>query len=352
MKRMGYLYEKIYSEENISAAIKRASKRKKKRKMVRWVLDHQEYCVGEIKQMLETQNYTPSPMRKRTILDGITGKERIISIPKFYPDQIIQWAILLQIKPILSRGMSDFTCASIPKRGISYGQRFVERWMKNRKATKYCAQMDVRHFYPSVNHDRLKAMLLRKCKDQKLLCLLNRVIDAEPGLPIGTILSQWLANFYLQGIDHYIKEQLHIRRYIRYMDDMILFGSNKKQLHKAVREISAELEGIGLTLKGNWQVYKVDSRGVSFLGYRFFHDRTILRRSNMLRISRKARRTAKRGTWGRRNCAAILSYLGWIKHSDSYHFYQERVKPFVSIKRIKGVIRRENYKHRHAADPV
>jgi hypothetical protein len=185
-------------------------------------------------------------------------------------------------------------------------------------------------------------------KDQKLLRLLGLIIDSAPGLPVGNVTSQWFANFYFQGLDHYIKEHLHVKYYVRYMDDMILLGSNKRKLGRVKGAIETYLKNIGLALNSKWQKYKVDARGIDFLGYRFFHGKTILRRSLMLRITRKIRRTAKRKSWNPHNCKSILSYLGWFKRSNNYGLYQKWIRPYIKVKRMKGVIRRESIQCGHA----
>lgn len=353
MKRKGYIYQKIYSRENISAAIDRAAKRKKDRWAVKRVLINREDCIDEIQRLLITQTYRPSPYREKIVREGTQRKERKISVPRFYPDQIIQWAILLQIIPVLSKGMDPFTCGSVTRRGRDYARKYLEKWLRDdRKGTKYCLFLDSHHFYPSIRHDCLKAMLRKKFKDAKLLRLLDLIIDSAPGLPIGNVTSQWLANFYVQGIDHSIREQLHARYYVRYMDDMIVLGPNKRTLHRMFDAIQAELGKLGLSVNDNWQVFKVDSRGIDFLGYRFFHDRTILRRTVMLKISRKVLRTAKRKSWNPHNCKSILSYLGWFKRANNYGCYQKWIKPYVNVKRMKGVIRRESLKHRNAGKGV
>ena len=149
MKRTGYIYEKIYSRENIENAIKNAAKGKKNRREVRRVLYNIDDCIEEIQRMLIKRTYKLSPYRKKTIREGIYRKERTICVPKFYPDQIIQWAIILQIQPYLFRGMDAHICGSIPGRGTSKGKQYIERWMRNdRKHTKYCLKLDVHHFYP------------------------------------------------------------------------------------------------------------------------------------------------------------------------------------------------------------
>lgn len=211
MKRYGYIYEKVYTRENIKNAIIRAAHGKQKRGDVRRVLNNEEDCIDEIQYLLITQTYKPSPYRQKVVWEGSRKKERHILIPKFFPDQVIQWAVLLQIIPALSRGMDAHVCGSVPGRGKDEAKRYIERWLRtDPKGTKYCLQLDTHHFYPSVNHGCLKAMLCRVFKDQKLLRLLGLIIDSAPGLPVGNVTSQWFANFYFQGLDHYIKEHLHV----------------------------------------------------------------------------------------------------------------------------------------------
>lgn len=340
MKRIGYIYPKICDKENIKNAILKASKNKRNRKSVKRCLDNIDLCVDKIFDLLSNKSYSPTPTRKKTIKDGITQKERIISIPSFFPDQIIQWAILLQIKPILERGMYELSCASIPNKGGLYAKRHVEKWIRSDfKNTKYCLKIDIKKFYPSINHDCLKAKLRRKIKDKDVLLLLDKMIDSEDGLPIGSVLSQWLANFYLQDTDHYIKENLKVKYYVRYMDDMVLFGGNKKKIRLIFQQLQSEINKHKLTVKGNWQIFRTDSRGIDFVGYRMYRNKTILRKSTMLRMSRKVARTYKSNKWNPHNCMSILSYLGRIKWCNTYNFYQKWIKPKINIKKMKGVVR-------------
>lgn len=125
--------------------------------------------------------------------------------------------------------------------------------------------------------------------------MIDLIIDSSKnGLPIGNYTSQWFANFYLQDLDHYIKEDLHIKYYIRYMDDIVLFHRNKKELHKIKEKIEAFLEKEDLKLKENWQLFKTDSRPLDFLGYRFYRGYTTLRRGNCLRIRRRIKKSIKK----------------------------------------------------------
>ncbi len=340
MKRVGNIYEKITKKENIRQAIVNASKGKKNRKSVIKILDNINFYVNEIYNMLVNKSYNPSPYIKMLIHDGVRKKERIIYKPQFYPDQIIHWALMQQIQPIIEKGLYDYTCASIPERGIHYGAKYIKKILvRDRKNTKYALKLDIKKFYPSIDKEIMKRKFLRIIKDRDTLDLIDKIIDSsEIGLPIGNYTSQWFANFYLQNLDHYIKEELKVPYYLRYMDDMLLFYRNKKELRKIKVKIEEYLKNENLNLKENWQLFKVDSRPVDFIGYRFYRGYTTLRRGNFLRIKRRAKRIYKKKKVTLTDASAMISYYGWLKHCNSYNFTQRYIKPYININELKGVV--------------
>lgn len=333
MKREGYIYEKICDAENVKKAIYKASLGKRHKHFIDKTLRNADLYAERIVEMLESKSYVPTAYKTRTIYDGANKKERTIYIPRFYPDQVIHWALMLQIENIIMRGMYKYSCGSIPGRGTSFGQKALRKWLdSDYKGTKYCLKMDITKFYPSIDKEILKDMFRRKIKDDNCLWLIDTIIDSsDRGLPIGNYTSQWFSNFFLEGLDHFIKERLGIKYYIRYVDDLVLLGANKRKLHAARRKIQEYLEGINLTLKGNWQVFMVDKRDIDFLGLRFFRDKTILRKRNALRIRRRVKKIANKPHLSYRDACAIVSYWGWIKRSDSYNFYNKYIKPLISI---------------------
>ena len=145
------------------------------------------------------------------------------------------------------------------------------------------------------------------------------------------LIKQWFANYYLQDLDHYIKEELKVKYYIRYMDDMVLFSNNKKELRKCKYAIDEFLAREHLRIKENWQLFKTDSRPIDFLGYRFYRGYTTLRRSNFLRIKRRIKKISKKEELNFKDACAIMSYNGWIIHSDSYNYTQKYLKPYVDF---------------------
>lgn len=134
------------------------------------------------------------------------------------------------------------------------------------------------------------------------------------------------------------------------MDDMVIFGSNKKKLHKTRKEIEAYLETEGLRLKDNWQVFRFDyvkdgkrkGRDLDFMGFRFFRDRTILRKSIMLKATRKARKIGKKEKPTIYDIRQMLSYLGWIDATDTYGMYLKHIKPYVNFQYMKRRISRHD----------
>lgn len=220
---------------------------------------------------------------------------------------------------------------------------------------KYCLKMDIRKYFDSIPHDILKAKLAKLIHDEKFLAVLNEIVDAtgtDKGIPIGFYTSQWFANWYLTELDHYIKEVLHVAYYIRYVDDMVIYGSNKKFLHRVRKAIATFLkERLGLEMKSNWQVFLFDyvksdgthvGRDLDFLGFRFFRDRTILRKNLMYKMCRKARRIKRKVHLTVHDCSQMLSYIGWLDCTDTHEMYLKQIKPYVNFGYLKSRISENN----------
>lgn len=339
MHRHGFLYTKICEIENIKKAMAKASLGKRNQKRIRKVLEHADVAAKNIREMLLRKTYVPSKPQIKTIQDRSSGKVRVIHKPNFYPDQIVHWALMLQLEPIIMRGMYEYNCGSVPRRGTSMGQKALNKWLrKDRRGTKYCLKMDIKKFYPSIDNRILKEKFRRKIKDPDVLWLIDRILFTDVGQPIGFYTSQWFANFFLQDFDHFVKEQLHIKYFIRYVDDLVMLGPNKRKLHRARKAISQYLHNHHLSVKSNWQVFRTSCRDIDFLGIRFFPDHMILRKRNALRIRRRVSRIRKKGYLNYTDACAVISYWGWLKRTNSYHFYHSVVKPVVGIKLARKVV--------------
>ena len=186
MKAKRNIYDSICTKENITKAIIQASREKRDRKDVKEILNNIEFYTLQLQEMLQNKSYVPSPYIVKKIYDGANKKERIIYKPKFYPDQIIHWALMLQIQALLGRGMYDYCCASVKGRGIHYGSKYLKKILvRDRKNTKYCLKLDIKKYYPSVDKEILKRKFRKIIKCRDTLDLMDIIVDSsEAGLPI------------------------------------------------------------------------------------------------------------------------------------------------------------------------
>lgn len=160
MKTYKNLFKKLISYENLSLAIDKASIRKRKRKDVQRVLNNKPYYIKELQRLLITKEYHNVKHRPITIIDGCSKKKRIIIKPNFCYEQILQHAVIQVLEPIIMKGMYKYSCGSIPRRGKTYGKRYIKNFIRTHsKNCKYCYKIDIHHFFPSINHDILKKII-------------------------------------------------------------------------------------------------------------------------------------------------------------------------------------------------
>lgn len=375
MKSYNHLFEELISYDNLHQAIINSAKRKRGREDVQRVLSNPDKYIKKIQKMLIERTCKVEKHKAVAIYDGTSKKTRLIIQPKYLYEQILQHAVVQVLKPIFMKGMYQFSCGSIPDRGGHYGKRYIEKFIKqnNNSEIKYVLKMDIRRYYQSVDVEILKEKFKKIIHDEKMLYAINLILDSNMaehegeqvnmGLPIGFYTSQWFANWFLQDFDHLIKEQLHIKCYVRYIDDIVLFAKNKKELHKDFKIIEKYLSGLNLVIKDNWQVFKfvyTDSkdneigRPLDFMGFKFYRNRTTLRRSIMLKATRKALKMKSKEKINWYDASQFMSYMGWFACTDTHNIYLKRIQPCVNInackrllsKRQKRINKGENYEFR------
>lgn len=313
--------------DNIREAHKNARRGKAHYKEVKMVDANPEKYFGIIQEQLKAKTYKTSKYTVFTRRDQ--GKERVIYRLPYFPDRIVHHCIMQVVEPIWSKVFIRDTYSSLKHRGVHDGVKRIHTAIRNNpELTKYCLKMDVRKFYPSINHTVLRAIVRKKIKDPDLLWLLDEVIQSNPeGVPIGNYLSQYFGNLYLTDLDHWIKETLRCKYYYRYCDDLVILHHDKDFLHSARKQIQEQLSELKLTLKGNWQVFPVAARGVDFLGYRFYHSHTLLRK----RVARQmiTKLVTCRKTWhkmdGTKLLSKVMSYYGWQKHANAWNLFTKLV---------------------------
>jgi len=322
MKRVNGLYDRIYDIENIRLAHKNARKGKSHYKEVISINENPDHYFQQIHEMLKNKTFKNGPYT--VFIKHDRTKDREIHKLPYFPDRIIHHCIMQVLDPIWNKLMIRDSYASIKGRGIHDGFKRLKKALKDTSNTTYCLKLDIKKFYPSIDHNILKRLLRKKIKDNDVIWLLDTIIDSTKGVPIGNYLSQSLSNIYLTYFDHWIKEEKKIQHYFRYCDDMILLSDSKPFLQDLLNEIREYLGmRLNLVLKSNYQVFPVDKRGIDFLGYRFYHTHILLRKSIAKRIKRKILRLSNKVQLTYNDLCAMASYRGWTMHCNGYKFTQK-----------------------------
>lgn len=320
--------------DNLILAHHNARKGKGWYQEVKMVDANPEYYLTKLQEMLINKTYQTSEYE--TFIKKDSGKEREIFKLPYFPDRICQWAIMQVIEPYLLRNFTKDTYSAIPGRGIHQCLNRLKYALNHDvPESQYCLKLDCKKFYPSINHTILKEKYRRLFKDDDLLWLLDEIIDSTPGdtgIPIGNYISQYSGNFYLSEFDHWIKEVKKVKYYFRYMDDIVILGRSKEELHQLKREIEEYLwVKLKLKIKENWQVFPTYVRGIDFVGYRVFMNYSLLRKSTCKQFKRKMTALNKKRIEGKQlnysEWCSINSYKGWLIHCNSYRLSEKYIKP-------------------------
>lgn len=367
------LFNSICSMDNLYRAYQNAKSGKGWYKEVKQIEKRPFYYLAGLQYMLKNHLFKTSEYEIFILNEG-KKKRDVYKLP-FFPDRIAQWAILQVIEPFLVSNMTADTYSAIPGKGIQPIVNDLRGYYKTKRVdgkkksvwvpsilltdeenTRYCYKIDLHHYYQSINHEVLKQTLRKVFKDPELLWLLDEIadsintateedlielslsgeieVDPNTGIPIGNYMSQYSGNFYLSSFDHWVKEELHVKHYYRYMDDVVIFASSKEELHEIHRKVTAYTRDyLHLNIKGNYQIFPTKVRGVDFVGYRFFGEYTLLRKSTAINFKRKMRACRKKmennipptySEW-----CSFNSYKGWLGNCDSYRLFKKYMEPLI-----------------------
>lgn len=306
--------------ENLETAYQKAKRGKSWQRTVQDVEKDVPWHLANIQQLLITKTYQTSHYKLKQVYEP---KERTIYILPFYPDRIIQHAIMSVLKPIWDGLFISDSYACRTGKGIHTGSlRTMEFVRKN----KYCLQCDISKFYPSINHDVAFSIIQRKIKCPDTLWLLKDIIYSAGGgknVPIGNYTSQWIGNLYMNEVDQLMKHKYKIKHYIRYCDDFLLFHDDKKFLHEMAKIIKEYIETELKMKLSKCEIFPT-SQGVDFLGYRHFPNGYILlRKRTAKRVKKRLKQLPyrlKRGQITKEQFrSSIASTKGWLKWANTYN---------------------------------
>lgn len=375
MKSFNGLWDKMMTDENITESIANAhrgkGKKLKKRKYRLLVHLYKHRFDKDVIEMvrgwiINYQNHYRPPVEIR---DGSSGKIRKIYSPTV-KELVIQHCVVNVLKDILLPMIPAHTYGSVPGKGSQDAVKYIMNFIrKHPELCTYCCKLDHKNYFGSIPQRLLKDKLRKKIRDKRFMDLLATIIEYIPGgygLPIGFYTSQLLGVWYLYNSDEYVNNVLKKTRgvalYVRWMDDVYMFGPDKTQMMWAMYEYMAyTVARQKLHIKNNYQVFKFsyrDSHGkyhgrfLDAMGYRIYCDRVILRKSLMIRMTRKAKGMKKAGKFRItiKDCRAILSYNGYLKVTKTYGVFKKYVNPCISFKyckhRISQFDRRRNQHER------
>lgn len=319
-KRIGYKYKEVCSLDNINRAGIKAAKDKGDHRDVQWYVANRDRLNKKLQSMLLKKEYKISIedyqiLKKQTA----SGKVREIHKLNYYPFRVAQHAILNVMQERWINSLTNDVYNCLPGHGITSKKLNHNFSHKLKRAlldpySTYAFKCDIKKFYQSINNKLYSKTYRKELKDRDLIWLLDQHNFSNDGLAIGSPDSQIGSHLMLRGLDRFIKEDLKVKHYFRYADDMLLLGNSKAELHQWMWRIRNYLYyELGLEMKGDRKIIPV-TEGIDVCGYVFFPGYTLLRK-----------RIKKAMIKRRKNPQSMASYMGILKHCDGKNLIKKVV---------------------------
>lgn len=355
MKRYSGIYEQIYDYENLYEAYLAARRNKTQRSEVLAFTRNLEENLIELQNELIWHTYHVGRYREFYVTDP--KKRLIMALP--FRDRVVQWAIYRQISYLLDKRYIPTSYACRIGGGTQRAVHQLQQYIRHTPGEVYVLKLDVSKYFYRIDHGVLLGILHRIFKDKELLELLRRIIDDEQdgglfgidiktgereagvGMPIGNLTSQMFANLYLNEADQYTKHALKAKKYIRYMDDMVIVSNDKAYLRNCWQAMDDFLAShLKLRLNRKSTILKASS-GIDFCGHRVWRNHIKLRKKAALKMKHRLRwlkRAYARGEVDLQTVTASLtSYLGLLSHCDSYELRKSILKDLVLVRHREEV---------------
>lgn len=336
------LYHKVHDFENLYKAYLDSRKGKRwKTATNRFELNALE-CVAHLQKQLKEMNYR---MGEYNVFRITEPKERIIKSTAF-KDKVVQRSLCDNVlEPTFERSLiyDNYAC----RRGkgthaaLKRTEEFYRVAYRKHGQDVWVLKCDVEKYFDSIDHEIVKRLMRKFFNDDRLLWLLDMIIDSTDGkgVPIGNQSSQWFSVLLLNGMDHYIKEKLRIKWYVRYMDDFVLIHHDKEYLRQCKKEIELILDDLELKLNYKSHIFPM-RHGVDFLGFHTYITKTgklikKVRHDSNKRVKRKLKKFKVLYKNGERTQQQIKqAYSSWenhVKHGDSFYLRKNMKKIYNEI---------------------
>lgn len=322
MKRSRNLFENAFSIPSLISAFQTASKNKRRRS------DYWDFYlnlaseIGALHREIKDGAYSPRPYRS---FDVYEPKKRTIKAPAFR-DLVVQFAIYRAIYDIFNRSFIDQVFSCRKGKGIHHARDYAIDAIKRSKKNSYIVKFDVHKFFYSIDHSIMKGLLRKKIDDDRMLKVMEMFVpdDEERGIPIGNLLSQLYSIIYMSEMDHFVKRELKVKKYCRYVDDFVCFDIEKSDVHDLIDKVESFLR-TELNLTFSFVHVQKSSEPFNFVGFIVGKTRTKLRR-----MSRRRYRRALRSC----DVERARSYIGMAKglHGRKEMIeYAESINPTLRI---------------------
>lgn len=330
MKRAGKLYNSIISPDNLRLAFVKAARGKQGRAEVGHFRTNFEQNIQKLHEQLKQNEPDIGNYHFFQVHDP---KKRLICAASF-PERVLHHAIITICEPVLERYAIYDSYACRTGKGL---RRAVRRSQYFCRRNSWYLKLDIHKYFDSIDHEKVIRLLSCRFKDKELLDLFTALLATYhttpgKGMPIGNLISQHFANFYLGCMDHWLKEERKIKGYLRYMDDFVLFGSSKEKLKLefiAVRDFIQQ--NLALRIKDDWSLNRC-STGVPFLGFHVFPGRIRLGRRSKLRFKEKLRnyeQLYKKGVWSENELSVhVTPLIEFTRNADSLIFRRNVLKKY------------------------
>lgn len=294
-------------------------------------------------EVLKDGTYQPGEYRVFKVWEP---KERIIMALPFF-DRVIQHMIVNFIEPIFEKRFLFHSYACRKGKGVHEASKTLSKWLYELEVVQgkkiYAIKGDIHHYFQSVSHDILKAEIRRYISDKALLKILDRIIDHNGifppgvGIPVGNLTSQLFANVYLNKLDQFVKHELKVKYYVRYMDDFIILSEDPAELRRILAIIEEFLRReLRLELNPKTTILAAKN-GINFVGYIHYKDHKKIRKDARRRLTKLLKAFETGEVEVEYFDRSIESRFGHMEHADTYNYIRETKKTIEELKERKAV---------------
>lgn len=323
MKRHNKLFPQLVDFTHLYRAYKRALRGSGNTRESQEFSFHLESRLLALSEKLKNGSYQPSAFRYFHIFEP---KKRKISVAPFR-DRVVHHAVVGLLEPLFDPTFIFHSYATRKGKGT---HRAIEKAQQFLCKNRWFYKADIAQFFPSIDHAILMELISRKIKDPPLLEVIDKIIhnggENGKGLPIGNLTSQFFANVYLNLFDHFVKEELQVKEYLRYMDDFCVFHSDKDLLKDIRAEMANFLqEQLQIEINPRSSFLNQQSNGLSFLGTRIFRSTIRIKPENLHRLHKRIQLKKKAFQKGNISEETFLQSMGsFFAHLDQFNTYQLR----------------------------